>query len=119
MREFSMDNLVIQWSAKQDADAYNRQYLQAHSHMDELRAIAAIHERELSEDIEALRSQMSHFWGNFNNVLHLESTGVKVDHNTECFKRAHSATQNASDIGRRLKDNIVRLAEQHAMAQVS
>lgn len=119
VREFSMDNLVIQWSAKPDAEAYDRQYLQSYSHMDELRAIAAIHEPELSKDIEALRNQMSHFWGNFKNVRHLESKGEKVDHNTDCFSKACAATQEASEIGWRLKNTIVRLAEQRAGAVVS
>ena len=117
-REFSMDNLVIQWSARPAAEAYDRQYLQACSDMDELRAIAAIHEPELSKDVEALRSQMSHFWGNFKNVLYLESKGEKVDHNTACFSKAAAATQEASDIGRRLKDTIVRLVERRAGALV-
>jgi hypothetical protein len=119
VREFSMDNLVIQWSAKPNPEAYDRQYLQAYSHMDELRAIAAIHEPDLSKDIEALRSQMSHFWGNFKNVLHLESEGKKVDHNTNCFNKACAATQEASEIGQRLKDTIVRLAEKRTGTVVS
>ena len=110
-----MDNLVIQWSAKTSADALNRQYVQTCAHVDELRAIAAIHEPELSKDTEALISQMSHFWGNFRSVLYLESEGKKVDHTTDCFNKAVAAAREATEIGWRLKDTIVRLAEQRAL----
>lgn len=115
VREFSMDNLVIQWSAKTSADAFSRQYLQTCSHVDELRAIAAIHEPELSQDTDALRSQMTHFWGNFRSVLYLEGEGEKVDHSIDCFNKAVAAAREATEIGGRLKTTIVRLAEQRGL----
>lgn len=112
-REFSIDNLVIQWDAMPTADVFDLDYLQSCSNLDDLRAIAAIHEPTLSKDIDTLRGQMSLYWFHLTNAFAQKRNGKSTGEISAGYKDASAASFEISRIVQGLKDDIVQLAKQH------
>ncbi len=96
-REFSMTGLNIMWTASMSVNDFNAKYMSLCEKSDELRMIVDFHAPEASEVCGKIDGQMSMFWGNFGNVLHLTAAGKKVDHNTPCFQEAHEAAQKIGE----------------------
>lgn len=107
-REFSITTLDILWRSRMTDGEYDARYLVTCAEMDELRALVALHEPHLSEDVEHIHGQMNVFWGNFKNVLYQTVRGEKVDHTSPSLSKAHAA---ATEIGRKAAFVKSRLAD--------
>jgi hypothetical protein len=69
-REFSITNLDILWRSEMTDGEYDIRYLTACAEVDELRALIALYESQLSEKVEEIHGQMNLFWGNLNRHDH-------------------------------------------------
>lgn len=110
-REFSVTGLNIMWTATMSVENFNAKYMALCEKADELLMIVDFHAPEASDACRDIYGQMSMFWGNFGNVLHLTASGKKVDSDTHCFKEAHkAATALGQKVG--LAKSLVRQAYQ-------
>jgi hypothetical protein len=107
-REFSITNLDILWRSEMTDGEYDIRYLTACAEVDELRALIALYESQLSEKVEEIHGQMNLFWGNFKEVLYQTSKGNKVDHRSLSLQKAHAA---AEQIGKTVAFVKNRLAD--------
>lgn len=107
-REFSITTLDILWRSQMTDVEYDIRYLTACSEVDELRALVALHEPQLSEDVEKIHGQMNIFWGNFKDVLYQTTKGNKIDHRSPSLSNAHAASEQ---IGKSVVFVKRRLAE--------
>ena len=112
-REFSRTNLNIIWRAEMKDSEYDQRYLSVCQEVDELRAIAGLHETSLIDEVETIHGLMNIFWGNFKDVLRLTGLGEKVTHQTNCFFAAHGASMEIEDKTFALKKRLTNLANEH------
>lgn len=111
-REFSRTNLNIIWRAEMEDREYDQRYLSVCQEVDELRAIAGLHETSLTDEVETIHGLMNIFWGNFKDVLRLTSLGEKVTHQTSCFASAHGAAMEIEEKTFALKKQLTKLAKE-------
>lgn len=112
-REFSLTSLDIIWRADMKDLEYDQRYLSVCQQVDELRAIAGLHELSLAEDVEKIYSQMNIFWGNFKNVLRLTSLGEEVSPNISGFDKAHAAALVIGERTTSIKRQLTELAKHY------
>jgi len=119
-REFSITNLDILWRLEITDGEYDTRYLTACAEVDELRALIALYEPQLSENVEEIHGQMNLFWGNFKDVLYQTEKGNIVDHRTPSLVNAHAAAgqigKTAAFVKSRLADRTKELRRNFATA---
>lgn len=115
-REFSVTNLDILWRSEMSDGEYDIRYLAACAEVDELRALIALYEPPLSEDVEKIHGQMNLFWGNFKEVLYQTSRGSKVDHNTPSLINAHNAAQQIGKTATFVKSRLAARTKEFQQA---
>lgn len=115
-REFSITTLDILWRSQMTDGEYDVRYLAACAEVDELRALVALHEPELSTDVEKIHGQINIFWGNFKEVLYQTAKGNKIDHRSPSLLNTHAAAEQigktAIFVKRRLAERTTELQKQ-------
>lgn len=112
-REFSPTTLDIIWRADMKDLEYDQRYLSVCREVDELRVIAGLFETSLSEDVEKISCQMNMFWGNFKNVLRLNSLGERPTPNISGLADAHAAAREIGGRTAAIKTQLTDLAKRY------
>jgi hypothetical protein len=112
-REFSRATINIIGNADMKDLEYDQRYLRICQEVDELRVIACLYETLPIKDVEKIHDHMSDFWGNFRNVLRLNSLGEKVPQNISGLDNAYAAAREIKEKTTSLKHELFKLAKQY------